>query len=136
MEQKKTRRKRGTGNVYQKSDGTWLGRITVGKEADGRPKIKYFSGKTEAEVKRKIRDFNKSNELVDYKKVSLEEYLNNWLSVYKRAELKNTSLTAWNQRLEITSSRILVICKWRISRLMIFNRSSQTQETPAFLIPV
>ena len=99
MEQKKTRREKGTGNVYQKSDGTWIGRMTVGKQADGRPKIKYFSGKTEAEVKRKIRDFNKSNELVDYKKVSLEEYLNNWLSVYKRAELKNTSY----DRLESTA---------------------------------
>ena len=65
MEQKKTRSEKGTGNVYQNSDDTWFGRITVGKEADGRPKIKYFSGKTEAEVKRKIRDFNKSNELVD-----------------------------------------------------------------------
>lgn len=99
MEQKKFRREKGTGSVFQKPDGSWIGRISIGKRADGKPKMKYFSGRTEAEVKKKIRDFIKTNNGADYKKVSLEEYLNNWLSVYKRAELKNTSY----DRLESTA---------------------------------
>ena len=104
MEQKKSRREKGSGSVFQKPDGSWIGRISIGKRADGKPKMKYFSGRTEAEVKKKIRDFIKTNDGADYKKVSLEEYLNNWLSVYKRAELKNTSY----DRLESTARNYVI----------------------------
>lgn len=41
MEQKKSRREKGTGSVFQKPDGSWIGRISIGKRADGKPKMKY-----------------------------------------------------------------------------------------------
>lgn len=50
MREEKQRREKGTGNVYMRSPGKWVGRINIGKKADGKPDIKYFSGKSESEV--------------------------------------------------------------------------------------
>lgn len=53
------RREKGTGTIVQRESGTWSGRVSIGCGFDGKIKYKYFSGKTEAEVKRKIREYNK-----------------------------------------------------------------------------
>lgn len=91
MAQKETRREKGTGNIYQRSNGTWVGRLNIGTKSDGKPKIKCFSGKTEAEVKRKIREYNKSELGVEKSKISVETYFKNWLKVYKKDYLKSSS---------------------------------------------
>ena len=44
------RRDNGTGTVYQRPNGSWVGRIYMGRGADGKPKYKCFSGKNQAEV--------------------------------------------------------------------------------------
>ena len=49
------RRDNGTGTVYQRPNGSWVGRIYMGRGADGKPKYKCFSGKSQAEVKRRIK---------------------------------------------------------------------------------
>lgn len=54
-----SRREKGTGNVYQRENGSWVGRVDIGRKSDGSRKIKYFSGKTEAQVRKKIREYNK-----------------------------------------------------------------------------
>ena len=85
-------REKGTGNIYQKPDGTWIGRLSTGRDSDGKRTSKYFSGKTEAEVKRKIREFNKaSGKEVKTKPVSLDTYFQNWLVTYKKSTLKPSS---------------------------------------------
>lgn len=83
------RREKGTGTIYQRGD-SWVGKIDIGV-VDGKRKFKYLSGKTEAEVKRKIREFNKSNDPAEVKKVSVETYLMNWLRVYKKSSMKASS---------------------------------------------
>jgi hypothetical protein len=50
------RREYGSGSVYQRSDGRWIGTIDVGWTAKGTRRRVTVSGKTEAEVKRKLRD--------------------------------------------------------------------------------
>ena len=69
------RRDNGMGTIYQRENGSWAGRIHEGKKADGKPKYKFFSGKTEAEVKRKIREYNRSGVRIDAKNITLTEYL-------------------------------------------------------------
>ena len=86
-----SRREKGTGNVYQRKNGSWVGRITIGKKADGSPQIKYFSGKTQTEVKRKIREYNQSGAKIQQKKIIFEDYIFNWLRIYKADSLKGTS---------------------------------------------
>ena len=69
------RRDNGTGTVYQRPNGSWVGRIYMGRGADGKPKYKCFSGKNQAEVKRKIKEFNQGGCKTDSTKVSVEEYI-------------------------------------------------------------
>ena len=64
------RREKGMGTIYQRENGTYVGRITVGLKSDGKPKTKCFSGKS---------------------KVSVETYFLNWLKVYKKDYLKSSS---------------------------------------------
>ena len=52
-----TRRDYGAGSVYQrKSDGLWVGAITDGWTASGTRRRYTVTAKTEAQVKRKLRD--------------------------------------------------------------------------------
>lgn len=52
------KRDNGTGTIYQRANKTWVGKIYLGVDEAGKEKFKYFSGKTEAEVKKKIRECN------------------------------------------------------------------------------
>lgn len=91
MKQKDTRREKGTGNIYQREPGKWVGRLRLGTKADGKPDMKYFSGKTEAEVKRKIREYNKALDPTQKEKIFVSEYIDNWLKTYKIDSLKPSS---------------------------------------------
>ena len=88
------RRDNGTGTVYQRPNGSWVGRIYMGRGADGKPKYKCFSGKSQAEVKRKIKEFNQGGCKTDSTKVSVEEYILNWLKLYKKGSIKDSSYDA------------------------------------------
>lgn len=88
------RREKGTGTIYQRDNGTWVGKIDIGLNENGKRKFKCFSGKTEAEVKRKIREYNKSDNHVDTKRVSVGTYLMDWLMTYKKGTIKPGSLDA------------------------------------------
>lgn len=89
-----SRRERGTGNIYQRGD-KWVGRLDVteelGRKPDGKRNIKYFSGKSEAEVKRKIREYNKEGGHIPTNKISVSDYATNWLESYKKPALKRSS---------------------------------------------
>lgn len=88
------KRDNGTGTIYQRENKTWVGKIYLGLDENGKGKFKYFSGKTEAEVKKKIREYNQSGTKIETKKISLQEYLNNWLKTYKRGTIKASSYDA------------------------------------------
>ena len=55
-----TRRQNGEGSIFQVSENKWVAKISLGTRPDGSTKIKQFSGKTEAIVKKKLKDFKKS----------------------------------------------------------------------------
>ena len=88
------KRDNGTGTIYQRSNKTWVGKIYLGLDETGKEKFKYFSGKTEAEVKKKIREYNQSGSRIETKKISLQDYLNNWMKTYKRGTIKASSYDA------------------------------------------
>lgn len=52
----------GKGAIFQVSDTKWIAKICLGVDADGKPIIKQFSGKTEAIAKKKLREFKKSTD--------------------------------------------------------------------------
>ena len=88
------RREKGSGSISQRKDGTWTGRAFVGFKRDGRQNIKAVYGKTEAEVKRKLKALQK--EIIKFEpqesvKLTLSELLDDWLNNIKRLELKDSS---------------------------------------------
>lgn len=50
----KRRRPRGTGTVCQRADGYWIGRIDLGKDADGKRRFKTVYGKERSVVEDKL----------------------------------------------------------------------------------
>lgn len=96
------RREKGTGTIYQRENGTWVGRVSIGRGRDGKIKYKCFSGKSETEVKRKIREYNKSDARkisVDASQALFQNYLRSWLTNVKKISLKPSSY----DRLESTA---------------------------------
>ena len=86
-ENKNKKRDNGTGSIRQRKDGKWEARIYI----EGESKSLY--GKTEPEVKRKLREYNrlKAKGYTNVKKITLNEYLNNWLITYKLGTVKNST---------------------------------------------
>lgn len=100
------RRDNGAGYIYQRKDGKgWRGRLQDGRKPDGSVRYVNFSGKTEAEVKRKIREYHKSEDKdFQQKTITVGEYLINWLHTYKRGTIKDSSY----DRLENTAKHQVI----------------------------
>lgn len=83
------RRANGDGTAAaQRKDGIWYRSIVI----DG--KRRYVYGKTETEVNKKFRELkNEKPEVVAkaVKRMTVEEYMTEWLTVYKKLELKPKS---------------------------------------------
>lgn len=60
----KTRKSNGEGSVFQVAENKWVAKIYLGTSENGKPIIKQFSGQTEAIVKKKLRDFRKSENYI------------------------------------------------------------------------
>ena len=96
-----SKRDYGEGSISQRKDGTWTGRIFLGRGADGKQKVKAVYGKTEREVKKKMKEVQA--ELLKYDNVNLPRLafstlLRDWLNNVKCYELKDSSF----DRLEAT----------------------------------
>lgn len=88
------KRDNGSGTIYQRPNGSWQARIYIGKKEDGTPKFKYITGKTQAEVKRKIKEYNQGGNKTEIKKISVEEYILTWVKLYKKGSIKDSSYDA------------------------------------------
>jgi len=89
-----TRKKNGEGSVFQVAENKWIAKISLGTRPDGKPNIKQFSGQTEAIVKKKLKDFKKSNDFAEKRMPSGETvrtYFSMWLREYQYNKLKPSS---------------------------------------------
>ena len=82
------RRANGEGNIRKRKDGRWEGRYTVGHDPEtGKAIIKNVLGKTQAEVKEKLKKAIEENVGIDYgraKTYTVGTWLEVWIDVYKR----------------------------------------------------
>ncbi len=88
------RKSNGEGSVFQVSPTKWVAKISLGTRPDGKPNIKQFSGKTEAVVKKKLRDFKKSVDFAEKHmptKDTVQAYFSMWLNEYQFNKLKPAS---------------------------------------------
>lgn len=89
-----TRKQNGEGSVFQVSENKWVAKISLGTRPDGKPNIKQFSGKTEAIVKKKLKDFKKSTDFAEKHMPSsdtVQAYFSMWLREYQYNKLKPLS---------------------------------------------
>ena len=90
----RTRKQNGEGSVFQIADNKWVAKISLGTRPDGKPNIKQFSGKTEAIVKKKLKDFKKSQDFTEKHMPSndtVQAYFTMWLQEYQYNKLKPLS---------------------------------------------
>ena len=90
----RTRKQNGEGSVFQVSEHKWIAKISLGTRPDGKPNIKQFSGKTEAIVKKKLKDFKKSTDFAEKHMPSndtVRAYFSVWLREYQYNKLKPSS---------------------------------------------
>ena len=82
------------GNIWQKSDGRWIGMVRY-KDEYGVTQRKSFSSKKKKTLQAKMTEYVKSfNEQVansDESRKPLKESMKNWLRVYKYPEVERTT---------------------------------------------
>ena len=86
------RRANGEGNIRKRKDGRWEGRYTVGHDAEtGKAIIKNVLGKTQTEVKEKLKKAIEENVGIDYgraKTYTVGSWLEVWMENYAKVKLR------------------------------------------------
>ena len=86
------RRANGEGNIQKRKDGRWEGRYTVGHDPEtGKSIIKNVLGKTQAEVKEKLKKAIEENVGIDYgraKTYTVGSWLEVWMENYAKIKLR------------------------------------------------
>ena len=83
------RRANGEGNIRKRKDGRWEGRYTVGHDPEtGKAIIKNVLGKTQTEVKEKLKKAIEENVGIDYGRAK-NYTVGNWLEVVVRELCQN-----------------------------------------------
>ena len=86
------RRANGEGNIRKRKDGRWEGRYTVGRDSEtGKAIIKNVLGKTQAEVKEKLKKAIEENVGIDYgraKTYTVGTWLEVWMENYAKVKLR------------------------------------------------
>ncbi len=105
QEKKKARKKgNGEGSVYfNEKKKLWIGQISFNDPATGEGKRKNFSGKSKTEVLAKMREnqhLKDTGRLITPKKMTLSDWLDTWLSDYKKGELKASTYDSYHRLIE------------------------------------
>ena len=87
--QKVKSRSYGEGSVYRRKDGRWVAKY----RDDTMSKPRYLYGKTESEVKRKLRELKRdaARGIAECKKIFFSEYAERWLYMFKLTSVEPSS---------------------------------------------
>jgi len=103
QQEKRAKRGNGEGSITLQKDGRWVARIYLGKNAEGKNKIKAIYGHSEPEVKRKLKEYKKEmakHDMANLSKGTVQTYMTYWLENVKKNELKPTSYDRLEQTLK------------------------------------
>lgn len=94
------RRAAGEGNIRKRSDGRWEGRYVAGHDASGKAIRKNVLGKTQSEVKEKLKRALEESHMLDVGKAedyTVEKWARTWYEVYSKPNLREaTQERYWN----------------------------------------
>lgn len=95
-----TKRAAGEGNIRKRADGRWEGRYIAGHDSVGKPIRKNVLGKTQAEVKEKLRKALDECQRIDFSRAedfTVESWLRLWYEVYSKPNIREaTQERYWN----------------------------------------
>lgn len=101
---KKRRRGHGEGSITQRKDGRWQASVLIGYDPEtGRPKRKYFYGRTRKEVQRKLREIIPEVQAGTYREpanITVAEWFTTWLNVYMKPSLRPTTWESYRYQVE------------------------------------
>lgn len=108
---KKRKNANGEGTIYQcksgKHKGRWIGQLVIGTNPDtGKPKRKSFYGKTRAEVKEKMREYQEEMAQgldIMGQEQTFGEWILFWMDNYKKIELR---LSTWENYMRSIKNHI------------------------------
>jgi integrase len=92
------KRGNGEGTIVKVKDNLWRGAVVIGRDENGNLKRKWFNGKTKKEVIEKMQPvlaLISAGDYVEPSKTSLGEWLDAWLSEYKKNVLKPTTYDSY-----------------------------------------
>lgn len=89
------KRANGDGNIRKRKDGRWEGRYVVGRDPDtGKMITKNVLGKTQAEVKEKLREAIENSKQLDYTKegkYTVGQWMDEWFEAYAKVKVRPSS---------------------------------------------
>ena len=98
------RRANGEGNIRKRKDGRWEGRYTVGHDPEtGKAIIKNVLGKTQAEVKEKLKRAIEENAGIDYgraKTYTVGNWLEVWYENYAKIKMRPSTYLTYHGYIE------------------------------------
>ena len=94
------RRASGEGNIRKRKDGRWEGRYVAGHNAEGKPIRKNVLGKSQAEVKEKLKKAIEESRGIDVGKAdeyTVAAWVTTWYELYSKPNIReSTQERYWN----------------------------------------
>ena len=94
------KRANGEGSIRKRSDGRWEGRYTVGYAENGKVKMKNVLGKTQAEVKEKLKAKLEEIKVLDVSKsdsYTVGEWAALWFEIYAKPNIRERTADYYNR---------------------------------------
>ena len=98
------KRANGEGTVFKRSNGSWQGEMSIGRNSNGTLKKKYFYGKTQREVIHAMEDFKQqynAGSYIEPNKLTLGQWIDTWLWDYKKATLRPNTFSSYEQNIRV-----------------------------------
>ena len=109
------RRANGEGNIRKRKDGRWEGRYTVGYDPEsGKRIIKNVLGKTQAEVKEKLKAAISESQQLDVSKAgnyTVASWVRTWYEVYAEPRIRPNTKAYYTNYIE-NHIRELAASRW------------------------
>ena len=89
------KRANGEGSIRKRKDGRWEGRYTAGRDSEtGKPIYKNVLGRTQSEVKEKLKTAIKATQSLDFSKTgqyTLGQWMDVWYENYAKVKVRPSS---------------------------------------------
>lgn len=84
MNERRAKRGRSEGRLYQRADGLWVGSVSLGFSPQDKRIRKNVYGKTKREAQEKLQKLlTKTEASADAEKLTVAQYLADWLAIVK-----------------------------------------------------